>query len=95
MLLRHFDELAVQAEVLIDVLYEQLIGQQSRSYCGDMRERLPIGHAMLHADRDGHCRAAAVPTLAVYQQLIQPVRSRVKSSTQAIGDAWTSDTAHR
>ena len=71
MLLRQFDELAVQAEVLIDVLYEQLIGQQSRSYCGDMRERRPIGHAMLHADRDGHCRAAAVPTLAVHQQPIR------------------------
>ena len=41
MFLRQFDELTVQAEVLIDVLYEQLIGQQSRSYCGDMRERLP------------------------------------------------------
>ena len=45
MLLRQFDELAVQAEVLIDVLYEQLIGQQSRSYCGDMRER--VGPAFL------------------------------------------------
>src|SRR6476469_8323518 len=71
MFLRQFDELTVQAEVLIDVLYEQLIGQQSRSYCGDMRERLPIGHAMLHADSDGHCRAAAVPTLAVHQKPIR------------------------
>jgi hypothetical protein len=81
MLLRQFDELAVQAEVLIDVLYEQLIGQQSRSYCSDMRERLPIGHAMLHADRDGHCRAAAVPTLAVHQQPIRVGQVLVKLST--------------
>jgi hypothetical protein len=81
MLLRQLDESAVQAEVFIDVSYEQLIGQQSRSYCGDMRERLPIGHAMLHADSDGHCRAAAVPALAVHQQPIRVGQVRVKSST--------------
>ena len=73
MLLRQFDELAVQAEVLIDVLYEQLIGQQSRSYCGDMRERRPIGHAMLPESAGGRHAPAKYHTVGVAPPSIRTV----------------------